>query len=58
MPGSGKNPVTILSEIQSEVRERSNQTYSVYKFVVNRPASLLPRLRVVYAPNWKGLRKT
>ena len=47
MSGSGNNPVPILSENQSIVRERTHQTYSVYKFLADDPASLLFRLGAV-----------
>ena len=57
MYSSGNNPVPILSEDQSIVRERTHPTYSVHKFLVDHPASLLPRLGGVYSLKWVGLKK-
>ena len=57
LPGSSNNAVAILSENQSIVRERIHRTYSVYNFLVDHMASLLPLLGSVYALNWVGLRK-
>ena len=43
--------VSILSEMQSIIRERTHQTYSLCKFLVDHPASLLLNLGGVYVLN-------